>query len=52
MEVGSRLGTVKEVEQRNKKDDISMFMRVPISCSHYPWTYWDCISLHSWAADY
>ena len=32
--MGSRLGTVKEVEQRKKKDDINMFMRVPISCSH------------------
>ena len=38
-EVGSRLGMVKEVDQRNRKDDINMFMRVPISCSHYPWTY-------------
>ena len=27
-EVGSRLGTVEEVEWRNRKDDINMFMRV------------------------
>ena len=30
-EVGSRLGTVKEVERRNKKDDINMFMRVQVA---------------------
>ena len=29
--MGSRLGTVKEVERRNKKDDINMFMRVQVA---------------------
>ncbi|KAL0000880.1 hypothetical protein SO802_014661 [Lithocarpus litseifolius] len=30
-EVGSRLGTVEEVEWRNRKDDINMFMRVRVA---------------------
>ena len=30
-EVGSRLGMVKEVDQRNRKDDINMFMRVHVA---------------------
>ncbi|XP_050242020.1 uncharacterized protein LOC126690971 [Quercus robur] len=30
-EVGSRLGTVEEVERRHRKDDINMFMRVRVA---------------------
>ena len=30
-EVGSWLGTVEEVERRNRKDDINMFMRVRVA---------------------
>ena len=30
-EVGSRLGSIEEVEWRNRKDDINMFMRVRVA---------------------